>query len=281
MKLIIKSILIFFALVISNPVYNQDKITFIESAVDTSAGDLECYKIVTAKATYYLEKKGFGLSSLLDSEGNDWISHHPKPGSKAGGEHRGFPNAVHNQDASFFHPYNVSTQPTTSKVLKKSSDCVSIEGISSNNNWHCRWDFYPTHCSFTMTKMPDGYKYWILYEGTPGGEFDDSDYYMISSEKEKVPVTTNYDKDIPGPEWIVFGDPNVKRVLFMANHKDDDYPDKYWQLNHQMTVFGFGRDGLTKFYEDVPRTFSIGFIESTHHKKIEKTIHKIMKFQDK
>jgi hypothetical protein len=224
MKFIIKSILIFFALVISNSVYAQDKITFIESAVDTSAGDLECYKIVTPKATYYLEKKGFGLSSMLDSEGNDWIGHHPEPGSKAGGKHRGFPNAVHNQDASFFHPYNVSTHPTTSKVLEKSSDFVSIEGISDNNNWHCRWVFYPTHCSFTMTKMRDGYKYWILYEGTPGGEFDDSDYYMISLQKEKVPVTTNYDKDIPGPEWIVFGDPIVKRVLFMANHKDDDYP---------------------------------------------------------
>ena len=279
MKLSIIFFILISSLIFSHSAYSKGKITFIKDAVDTSAGDLACYKIITPNGIFFLEKEGLGLSSMLDREGVDWISHHPKQGSKSNGEYRGFPNAVNNQDGSFFHPYNGGTQPSSSHVIKESKNHISIKGVSGNNAWHCQWDFYTTHCKFTMTKMPAGYKYWVLYEGTPGGKYDDSDYYMISAQEEQIPLTTYYDHDIPAPEWIAFGDRNFNRILFMANHKDDKLPDKFWQMNKQMTVFGFGRDGLTKFFDVVPREFSIGFIESADHRKINKELHKIVKFE--
>jgi len=71
------------------------QVRLTENAIDSSAGNLPCYKIQTPQSIYYLEKEGAGLSSLIDREGNDWIGFHPKENSGAGGEYRGFPNAVH------------------------------------------------------------------------------------------------------------------------------------------------------------------------------------------
>jgi len=70
-------------------------VRLIEDAIDESARNLPAYKIETPSATYYLEKSGAGLSSLIDRDGNDWLGFHPEPGSGAAGEYRGFPNAVH------------------------------------------------------------------------------------------------------------------------------------------------------------------------------------------
>jgi hypothetical protein len=67
---------------------------------DTSAGNLACYIIKSPVATYYFEKLGAGLSSMIDTKGNDWLSFKPDAGSKEAGEFRGFPNAV----SGFFTP---------------------------------------------------------------------------------------------------------------------------------------------------------------------------------
>jgi hypothetical protein len=252
--------------------YAGAQVRLTTDALDSSAGNLSCYKIQTPRATYYLEKKGAGLSSLIDREGNDWISFHPKEGSGSGGEYRGFPNAVHQQDGSFFHPNNTGTDPSSTQVIHKSTERVTIQATSNNQNWHCHWDFYPSHCTFTMNKMPSDYKYWILYEGTPGGEYDDSDWYITSAIESKTPLTTPHNGDIPAPEWIAFGDRTLPRVLFLAHHSDDQYPDTFYQMNRQMTVFGFGRKGLKKYLNTVPQRFTIGFIEHAAYDKIKQTI---------
>ena len=186
---------------------------------------------------------------------------------------------MHKQDGNYFHPKNDSTQVSFSEILENTPAKVTISGRSGNGAWECRWDFFLTHCTFTMTKMPEKYKYWILYEGTPGGGYDSSDYYMTSSVAEKIPIITPYNKDLPDPEWIAFGDEKTDRVIFLASHTDDNKPDKYYPMDGQMTVFGFGRDGIKKYIDQVPWQFSIGFIKSTDHKKIEKTIHKLIRFQ--
>ena len=100
-------------------------VKLIEDTIDKSAGDVPCFRIETPVATYYLEKIGMGLSSMVDKEGFDWISFHNRPGSGAGGEYRGFPNAVHKQDGSFFHPKNRGTDPSTAHVVYH--DCQRIE----------------------------------------------------------------------------------------------------------------------------------------------------------
>ena len=68
----------------------------------TASGGLTAYRVQTPTATFFLERTGAGLSSMLDRDGHDWLSFDPGPGS--GGEYRGFPNAIHQQAGSHFHP---------------------------------------------------------------------------------------------------------------------------------------------------------------------------------
>jgi putative heme-binding domain-containing protein len=243
-------------------------VTLTEDAVDESAGNLPAYKIETPRATYFLEKTGAGLSSMIDRDGNDWLGFHPEPGSGAGGEYRGFPNAVHQQAGSYFHPKNTGTDPSTTKVESVAAERVTISAESSNGLWACRYDFFPTHCAFTMTRMPADKKYWVLYEGVPGGQYDEDDWWMTSAVKQPQPLTKRHDGDIPAPEWIAFGDKRLKRALYLMHHKDDDHPDTFYQMQQKMTVFGFGRRGLEKFQTTVPQTFTIGFVESVDHEPI-------------
>ena len=79
-------------------------ITFTGNSVDESAGGVPCYRIETAIATYFLERVGAGLASMIDKEGHDWLGFHPTPGNRAGVEFRGFPNAVDNPAGSYFTP---------------------------------------------------------------------------------------------------------------------------------------------------------------------------------
>jgi hypothetical protein len=125
--------------------------------------------------------------------------------------------------------------------------------------------------------MSPDHKYWILYEGTPGGSYEDTDWWMTSALNQPQPMTTNHEGDIPNPEWIVFGDPKQKRVLFLLSHQDDDSPDRFYQMNRQMTVFGFGRMRGEKHLASVPRQFSIGFLETDQHAEISRAMEKMLK----
>jgi len=42
--------------------------------IDESAGGGPAYIITTPSATYYLEKEGGGLSSMIDKDGVDWLT---------------------------------------------------------------------------------------------------------------------------------------------------------------------------------------------------------------
>jgi hypothetical protein len=251
-------------------------IRFTENAVDDSAGGLACYRIETPTATYFLEKSGAGLSSLLDRDGNDWLSFNPQAGSGSSGEYRGFPNAIHKQDGSYFHPKNANTDPSTPQVEHVDPQRVTITAVSGNGTWACRYDFLATHCTFTMTRMPARYKYWILYEGTPGGQFDDTDWWMTSAVAQRRTMLTQHQGDIPAPEWIAFGDARLSRALFLLHQADDPHPDTFYQMEHKMTVFGFGRRDLDKFLDTVPRSFSIGFLETTNHVQISAAMKNLL-----
>ena len=226
------------------------------------------YKISTPSATYWLEKTGAGLSRMIDPEGNDWLSFDPEPGSGAGGEYRGFPNAVHQQSGNYFHARNKGTDPARTKLEDSSREHATISVTSEDGRWEARYDFSGTHCLFTMVKMPADRKYWVLYEGTPGGIFEESDWWMTSAVPSPQSMNKRHDGDIPGPEWIVFGDPKQERVLFVYHVEDDEHPDRFYQMENKMTVFGFGRAGLTKFLDKVPQNFAIGFLNTTNHTEI-------------
>jgi len=246
----------------------------LSHGIDESAGGGSAFIIKTPSATYYLEKKGGGLSSMIDKDGVDWLGFHNEPGSGHKGEYRGFPNAVHKQDGSYFHAMNAGTDPSSSKVEIETSQHVRIIFTSVNERWESQWDFYPDRCDFIMTKISAGFKYWIQYEGVPGGEMDSTDYWYSSAGDEKHPIVEPSLGDLPAPEWMAFGDEASPRMLFMLHHEDDGFPDNYVS-RPDMTVLGFGRENKNKFITTV-QTFSIGFIESTDYAKVDQEIKKIV-----
>ncbi len=242
--------------------------------VDTSAGGGESYIITTPNATYFLDKVGGGLSSMIDKDGVDWLGFHNAKGSAHKGEYRGFPNAIHKQDGSYFHAMNAGTAPSSSTIKKESAAHIQISFISENKQWHGLWDFYPDRCDFTMNKVSDGYKYWVQYEGVPGGEMDSTDFWFASADREKHLINEPFVGDLPQPEWMAFGDRDTPRILYMLHHEDDDFPDNYVS-RPDMTVLGFGRENKDKFL-DTKQTFSIGFVESTDYAEIDQAIKQIL-----
>lgn len=241
--------------------------------VDESADNVPCYIIKTRNATYYLEKEGGGLSSMLDIDGVDWIGFHPEPGSESTGEYRGFPNAIHNQDGSYFHARNAGTDVSTSVVTLVSDQHVQIVFTSGNGKWIGRWDFYPEKCVFTMDKVSLGYRYWILYEGVPGGSFDKTDFCYSSIDSKKRSIDERQNGDLPGIEWMAFGDVNSPRMIYLVSDVDDTHSDRFYNMRDEMTVFGFGRAGGDKFL-DSPQSFEIGFVELTDYNSVSREIEK-------
>ena len=245
--------------------------------IDESAGGGSAYIITTPSATYYLEKEGGGLSSMIDKDGVDWIGFHNEVGSGHKGEYRGFPNAIHRQDGSFFHAMNAGTDPSSSVVEIESEQHVRITFTSDNGKWQGQWDFYPDRCDFTMSKVSAGYKYWVQYEGVPGGEMNTTDFWYASVDNKQHPIEEPFDGDLPAPEWMAFGDQNSPRVLYMLHHEDDEFPDNYISRPY-MTVLGFGRQNKEKTTKhlNTVQTFSIGFLESNEYSKIDQAIRQVL-----
>ena len=257
----------------------QELLITLEHGADASAGVEDCFIIKTPRATYYLEKTGGGLSSIVDNDGVDWLGFHTGAGTAHKGEYRGFPNAIHKQDGSYFHAMNEKTDASTCQLIEHSPKHICISVTSENNQWNALWDFYPDHCEFTMKKISEGYHYWIQYEGVPGGNMDSTDFWFCSADSIQHNIKEHYEGDLPYPEWMAFGDQSSKRTLFMLHHEDDSHPDNY-EDREDMTVFAFGRENKNK-YLSTEQKFSIGFVESKEYKDIEKTIEQILDQKNK
>tara|TARA_R110002051_G_scaffold263759_2_gene323613 strand:- start:40334 stop:41161 length:828 start_codon:yes stop_codon:yes gene_type:complete len=272
----LKKIALSLLLVVLYIACTNDKIQ-LSHGVDETAGGSSTYIISTPTATYYLEKEGGGLSSMIDNDGVDWIGFHNEKGSGHKGEYRGFPNAINRQDGSYFHAMNAGTDSSSSIVELNTKDHIRIIFTSDNKQWEGRWDFYPDRCDFTMIKISPGYKYWVLYEGVPGGEMNTTDYWYASIDNKKHPITEPFSGDLPSPEWMAFGDENSSFMIYLLHHQDDNHPDNYVQ-RPDMTVLGFGRQNLeetTKHLTTV-QTFSIGFLPSTEYFVIDKAMKTIL-----
>ena len=242
--------------------------------IDDSAGGASAYVVSISNATFYLEKEGGGLSSMLDVDGVDWIGYNDSKGSGWKGEYRGFPNAIHKQDGSYFHAMNAGTDPSSSRISVETPQHVQIIFTSGNGKWQGQWDFYPVRCDFTMLRVSEGYHYWVQYEGVPGGEMDTSDFWFNSADNKPHPINEGFSGDLPSPEWYAFGDEKASRMIYFFHHEDDSYPDDYASRPF-MTVLGFGRSNKNK-YLNTPQTFSIGFVESTEYKEVEQVIKDVV-----
>jgi hypothetical protein len=253
----------------------ESGLVFTENASD---GGRDAYKVETSNGTFYLEKSGGGLSSAIDKNGVDWIGWHPEDAP-----YQGFPNAVwdgiEENPRGYFHPYNKNTSGHSIKIGKQSDDSVILEVRSDDDEWETAYEFFPTHVTWHVKRKPETGSYWVLYEGWPGGSFEpEADWWMTSESPGKKSCDETHLKDIPGPEWIVFGDKEVDRVLFMLSHQDDDFVDVYFPL--AFTVFGFGREGTKRPYfskiTEAERSFSIGFLETTDYDTISRAMNNIL-----
>jgi len=275
MKQLIKMAVLSFFLFGVSSCSEKEQAVKLTHGTDESAGGGSVYVISTLAATYYLEKEGGGLSSMVDQEGIDWLGFHNKKGSAHKGEYRGFPNAIHKQDGSYFHAMNAKTDPSSSIVEIEGNKHIRIVFTSDNKKWEGQWDFYPDRCDFTMNRISPGHHYWVQYEGVPGGEMDSTDFWMASVNKNMHPINESFLGDLPFPEWMAFGDQSSPRVLYMLHHEDDHHQDNYVS-RPDMTVLGFGRKNKEKYLNTV-QTFSIGFVESKNYQEVEKVMKDIVK----
>ena len=210
----------------------------------------DSYRIDTAIGAWYYHKVGAGFASLDDIDGDDWIGHHPTGGSA--GNYRGIPNA------GPFHP----GEPLCASTLESNGPLrARIRSTSIDGLWESTWDIYPRYATMTMLRIAE--PYWILYEGTPAGNLDYNTDYVVRSTGQQTPVSVTWAEDIPAPEWVYFGDAATDRMLYVAHHGDDLESDQFWQMQRNMTVFGFGRQQpcCDAYLTTVPDRFTYGLAE--------------------
>jgi hypothetical protein len=216
----------------------------------------ESLRIATPRGTWIYHKEGAGFASLFDPDGNDWISY--RPGGRAAGEFRGIPNL-----GVVAHPGYTGDKGSKTTVESTGPLRARLRSVSNDGKWEMYWDFFPAHARLTIVRA--GEPYWLLYEGTPGGKLDIEDDFTGTSTGLKRPVTEAWTGDLPGPEWVYFGDRKLKRALFVANHQNDDANDQFYQMDGEMTVFGFGREHRCcgRYMTAAPARFSVGLIEDS------------------
>ena len=212
---------------------------------------LVSYQIQTNEATYYYHKEGGGFSSLLDKNGNDWISYSTAVGSA--GDFRGIPNMVFPSDGGYFHPGRTGV---VSSLLSKGPLKVVIQSQTADKAWQTLWEIYPDYARLKVLKAATNY--WFLYEGTPGGVLEVGSDFIVRPDGTQTLAGNSWKGDL-SPEWLFFSDPVVNRSLFFAHHEDDNIVDSYFPMNSEMTVFGFGRDGTSRLLSQVPSHFTLGF----------------------
>ncbi|MBD3390981.1 MAG: hypothetical protein GF410_03095 [Chitinivibrionales bacterium] len=226
----------------------------------------DAWEITTAiSGTFYLQKNNGGLSSLVDGDGQDWIGFNY--GSGASGIYRGIPNMVYPENIG--HPGH-----NTASCSKTSESDNEIEITCNSNNGCCTyiWTFTDAYAKLECTQM-NTHNYWFLYEGTPGGAVEGSDVW-ITSDGSSGSCSNEKGGDIPSPEWIAFADANNGRSILLTHHQDDNSTDKYY-LMHPMTVFGFGRDGMS-MYLSGQNTFNVALLDETEHSAISPIAADIM-----
>lgn len=239
----------------------------------TLFGDMDCLRIETTSATYLYGKRGAGFASILDPDGHDWISY--RHGGKARGEYRGLPKC--GQPVKYFHcgygfgQYtNINAFKTT--FLQISPGHVRVHSVTKDGVAECDWDFFPSHATMALLKIPA--RYWFLYEGTPGGELNPVEDFVIRPGGERTALVEPWTDDVP---WMLFGAKESPFALLLAAHQSST-PASYvsWPYNpepdggvNQMTVAGFGRPGWqdtkqhTPPLEKLPAKFSIAIIRGT------------------
>jgi len=202
---------------------------------------------------------------MTDPEGNNWIGY--RPGGGSAGEYRGIPNIR----PAGFHP---GYEDLRSRVLDAGPLKLTYQTETADGAWVCNWGVYPGDATMTLERKGAG-NYWLLYEGTPAGRLDTDEDYWVRSDGTRSQVIEDWSGILPDPEWVWFGDEKCNRVLYLAKHEHDDRPDQFWQMQGNMTVFGFGRkpdENPGTYMDRVPMHMTVGFVESVEQEEIIRAI---------
>lgn len=237
----------------------------------------ETFKINTPAAEYYYHVSSGGFASIKDKDGNDWVSYHPnkEPESGMKGRYRGIPNIA----PPDFHPGSPEPEKS-SKIIAEGPLKISLLTETDDKLWRVKWDIYPNYATMTLLqKGPE--PYWILYEGTPGGEFNLNDYWVRSdgTRESLKPYSqgSQWTGHLPFPKWVYFGDEKSDRVLYYIHHEDYQYEDVFWHSGEGgMTVFGFGRGPTQENWQqltDVPAKLTLGFAERNEFNQVNDIIN--------
>lgn len=216
--------------------------------------------------TWHVQKPNGSLSSLVDLHGRDWIGFNPTPGSQAGGEYRGIPNFPHPQGT--FHPGSAiaSTEVVAQGPLK-----VTLRATSNDGKWSYTTSYFPRHATSTVTEVDPAQPWWWLYEGTPAGGVATGQEVVRPTPAGPVatPIHEAWSGDLSPEEWAFFAAPAASgapdRSFYMAHHQDDALIDSHYVMTTaqgSMTVFGFGRSGVTGLLTSVPQSFTMGLMDT-------------------
>lgn len=236
---------------------------------DVEAHGLAAWKIETSAATYIFQKPAGGFSSIIDRDGNDWLSY--KPGGGPAGEYRGIPNAVHPE--GYFHPGSTNC---VSELKMDEAGQVVINARSDNDQWASSWTITDTAAHFTMLKAAKNY--WFLYEGTPGGKIDVDTDWVVRWDGARLAASEIWKMPASGTRWYLFGDGATGRALLVVCYDAEEVIDSYWPMQKEMTVFGFGRGNGKKYLTNTPCRFTIAMIEpeAAAKERLSETVNAIV-----
>jgi len=228
----------------------------------------ETFRVANRDSVFHYHKTGGGFASLFDASEKDWISWNPA--QRGAGDFRGIPNMVHPADGGYFHPgrANVDSAVTRRGPLK-----ITIRSTSSDGLWITQWEITPDAATLAVLKFPAAKRYWLLYEGTPGGKLELASDTVTRSDGTTTTAGESWSGDLPGAEWAYFSDPALGRSLFVAHLEQDEIVDSYTpdELG-QMTIFGFGRSGNSRFLQSVGPAMTIGLVDATEPAAVEEAI---------
>jgi len=239
---------------------------------DTVSQGIPSLKIETPSATYIYDKSGGGFMSMIDKDGNDWISFRNiefDPPGNAASKYRGIPNlGIGGDDKDAGHPgFNMCR----TKIIAPNV----IETETKTGNWKFRWAFYDNYAKFIMVRTFPGVPYWFLYEGTPAGKYDPEKMYWgnnLHGRRADFPDLLGNTGEYNNWEWIYTGQKNYPRILFLKQLQPDEKTDLFSYMGNTrvdarlssdgMVCFGFGRAHKTKpILYDANLEFVMGFIK--------------------
>ncbi len=227
------------------------------------------FKVSTASAIYYIEKQSGGCSSLIDTEGNDWINFKKTGNSgltlSSDSDYRGLPNLVFGEPGDGIgHPgFN---QCTTVQISDNSLQVTSKDGA-----YQFRWVFDQQFARVVIDRFSKDRKYWFLFEGPIAGKFNPKQHYWGNDQDGvRQDDTSIFKNPISGHwQWVFFGDQKVDRTLFLMQKNKDNHADYFTYMGNSntlenlskdgMNVFGFGRGLKTNPLLQSKNTFYIGF----------------------